>query len=390
MRNLFFMLSFFALCSAMVSCREEQRQEVTPWGSVVGDDTVSSSQVFGLGDIIGNGELIVLTLSGPETYYDYRGRGMGLQYLLCEKFAQRIGVSMRVEVCKDTAEMVSRLRRGDADVIAYQLPKTIKGVRFAGVEMDSAKTAWAVQQDSKELADSLDRWFKPAMIAEVRQLESFYLSTRSVRRRVFSPMLNRAGGVISYYDRYFQQYAPLARWDWRLMAAQCYQESTFDPQAKSWAGACGLMQIMPSTATHLGLPHSQLFDPENNIAAAAKYIRELDGLFRDVPDHERVNFVLASYNGGHFHIRDAMALARKHGRNDKRWGDVQEFVLKLSSPAYYNDAVVRYGYMRGSETVDYVSRINDRWRQYRGVAGGGRMGAPYAPERSRRSGRWQI
>lgn len=381
---------FLFLLLLLGSCEQRQRQEITPWGSVVGVDTTSSGKVFGLSDIVSNGELIALTLSGPETYYDYHGRGMGLQYMLCEKFAQTLGVSLRVEVCKDTAEMVSRLKRGDADIIAFQLPRTIRGIEFAGASVDSLHTGWAVQSGNQELADTLDRWFKPSLMAEVRELENFYLSTRSIKRKVYSPMLNRSGGVISHYDHLFKQYASLARWDWRLLAAQCYQESTFDPQARSWAGACGLMQIMPSTATHLGLPHSQIFDPENNIAAAAKYIRELSGLFQDVPPSERISFVLASYNGGHFHIRDAMALARKHGRDANRWSDVQEFVLKLSTPTYYNDPAVRYGYMRGAETVDYVSRIMSRWAQYRGVAPGGHSGAYMIPERAKRGNRWKI
>lgn len=186
-------------------------------------------------------------------------------------------------------------------------------------------------------------------------------------------------------------YAPLARLDWRLMAAQCYQESTFDPNARSWAGACGLMQIMPGTADHLGIPRSSLYNPEENIAAAAKYLLELGGHFADVPASERVWFQLASYNGGANHVRDAMALARKHGRNPHRWADVSEFVLKLSQPQYYNDPVVRNGYMRGTETANYVSRIRDRWAQYRGAAGGGSIGGfVTSPERARRGYRWHL
>lgn len=203
-------------------------------------------------------------------------------------------------------------------------------------------------------------------------------------------MLNRSKGTISKYDYLFQKHAPTARWDWRLLAAQCYQESTFDPNARSWVGAGGLMQIMPGTATHLGLPHNMIYDPESNIAAATRYIRELNAKFIDIPAYERINFILASYNGGHFHIRDAMALARKHGKNPNRWVDVQEFVLKLSSPAYYNDAVVKHGYMRGSETVNYVSKIQSRWAQYRGVARGGFVGTPMVPERSKKGNRWRI
>ena len=197
------------------------------------------------------------------------------------------------------------------------------------------------------------------------------LSSASVKRRVHSPMLNRKEGIISRYDALFMTYSQPIRWDWRLMAAQCYQESTFDPSAQSWAGACGLMQIMPATATRLGLSHDKLFDPESNIAAAARFLGQLDRKFSDISDRgERLNFVLASYNGGYHHIRDAMALARRDGRDQHRWADVSRYVLLLSTPRYYQDPIVKYGYMRGSETVDYVQRIRQRWQSYSGVRGG--------------------
>jgi membrane-bound lytic murein transglycosylase F len=128
------------------------------------------------------------------------------------------------------------------------------------------------------------------------------------------------------------------------------------------------MQIMPGTADHLGLARSKLYEPEANIAAAVKYIAELERSFSDIREHfERTNFVLASYNGGAHHIRDAMALARRDGKNPHRWADVSPYVLKLASPQYYNDPIVKHGYMRGSETVDYVSRIRQRHAGYQGV-----------------------
>lgn len=379
----------------LTGCSQQKQPVVTPWGTSIGEDTLPAKNQFTLSDIQTNGELIMLTMTGPENYYDYHGHGMGTQYLLCEKFAQKLGVSLRVEVCKDTAEMVRRLQNGDGDIVAFPLPKKFKGIRYCGAGVDSLHVQWAVQKGNQELADSLNQWFKPAMIAQVKSEESFLLSTRSITRHVYSPMLNRAEGVISRYDRYFQMYAPIARWDWRLMAAQCYQESTFDPRAHSWVGACGLMQIMPGTAAHLRLPQDQIYDPESNIAAAAKYIQELSAKFPDIPDRmERSYFVLACYNGGYQHIRDAMALAHKYGRNPNRWDEVAEFVLKLSSAQYYNDPVVRYGYMRGSETVDYVRRIRDRWAQYRGVAkpGSGMIGpvGPMVPHRAKRKYRFHV
>ena len=330
----------------LLSCSDKRQDEriVTPWGEIT-EDSIPTTDEFTMTDMVTNGELIMLTMSGPETYYDYRGRGMGMQYLLCEKFAQKLGVSVRVELCKDTLEMVSRLKRGDADIIAFLLPERIAGgdsLKACGVRIDSLKLSWAVQKTNTELADTLNRWFKPSMLVEIKKEEAFLLSARSVKRHVFSPMLNRAKGEISRYDKYFMTYAPTARLDWRLMAAQCYQESTFDPNARSWAGACGLMQIMPATADHLGLPRNKIYDPEANIEAAARYMNELMGYFHDIPSqNERIYFALACYNGGYHHIRDAMALAQKNGRNPKRWGDVANYVLKLREPAYYTDPVVK-------------------------------------------------
>lgn len=383
----------FLLTILFFSCADKKKTQVTPWGTPMGADSIPSAQTYRLDDIVSNGELIMLTLSGPDTYYDYHGHGMGLQYLLCEKFAQKIGVSLRVDVCKDTLELERKLRKGEADIAALQFDRPLRGLRFTKVKADQAKMGWAVMADNAELADSLDRWFNPQMVKNIRNEEAFLLSSRSISRHVYSPMLNRSGGVISHYDRYFQMYAPMARIDWRLMAAQCYQESCFDPNAKSWAGACGLMQIMPVTADHLGLPRSEMFNPEQNIAASARYLQELGNHYRDVPVSERVFYQLASYNGGFFHIRDAMALARKNGRNPYRWDDVAEYVLKLSDAAYYRDPVVKHGYMRGTETVGYVRRIRDRWMQYRGVVRSGVVpggGTVVAPQRASRNYKWHL
>jgi membrane-bound lytic murein transglycosylase F len=363
------------LALVLAACSEHKKEKITtPWGEVT--DSIPANSNFDLEQIVANGELIMLTLSGPETYYDYHGRALGQQYLLCQRFADKIGVSLRVELCRDTAELVRRLAHGDGDVVAVPLHKkqlampqdSIGKLKFCDDKGDSTDVSWVVSGDKPQLAEAIEEWYKPAIAAEVAKEERFLLSSRSVRRRVYAPMLNRKGGIISRYDHLFMAYCRPIRWDWRLMAAQCYQESTFDPQAKSWAGACGLMQIMPSTAKMLGLPMTQIHNPESNIAAAAKFLGDLEGKFSDIASrNERTNFVLASYNGGYHHIRDAMALAQKHGGDPKRWTDVSRYVLLLSSPEYYRDPVVKYGYMRGSETVDYVQKIRQRWQSYSGV-----------------------
>ena len=151
---------------------------------------------------------------------------------------------------------------------------------------------------------------------------------------------------------------------------------------------------MPETADHIGLPSHLLYEPEANIAAAVKYIAQLNEKFRDVPDKaERNNFVLASYNGGYHHIRDAMALAKKHGKAPHHWRDVAGFVLGLRESRFYNDPIVKYGYMRGHETVDYVERIHARYGQYRGSASSCSFQGSYdnlEPQRAKKKYKYHI
>ena len=395
---------------------DRKKQNLTPWGEVIEDshdpsqahdcsDSLKSEQVT-VADIVNAGELIMLTMSGPQTYYEYHGHGLGLHYLLCEKFAQKLGVSLRVELCKDTTEMLSRLRDGEADIIAFPLPLSkakgkqndaavpendlYKELTLCGVHDSLYTYSWAVRKSNTELSKTLDSWFMPSIIAATQQEMKQTMKVGFVKRHVYPFMINRKEAVISHYDPLFRKYAPVAKCDWTLIAAQCYQESCFDPKAKSWAGACGLMQIMPSTANYLGLPRSQIYEPEPNVSAACRFMADLQGKFTDIPSRqERIHFALACYNGGYHHIRDAMALAKKYGKNPHRWSDVREFVLGLQHPQYYNDPVVKNGYMRGAETADYVSRIIDRWNQYRGATKGRYgTGMNAQPTRSRHKNKW--
>lgn len=339
-----------AIFLSLVSCFEKKHEVmVAPWGVV--EDSIPATDEFDLHDIQTSGELIMATVSGPQTYYEYHGKYLGTQFLICQRFADSLGVRLRVEVYRDSLELLKRQAEGEVDIVAWPTP--------GHLDADTAKS---------DLAKELQGWYHPGLIAAVQKEENDLLTVRKVSRRIFSPMLDAKGGVISHYDQYFMAYARDIRWDWRLLAAQCYQESTFDPRAVSFVGAKGLMQIMPGTADHLGVSRSKLYEPEANIQAAVKYIGQLQNTFRDIRDnYERTNFVLASYNGGAHHIRDAMNLAKRDGKNPHRWSDVAPYVLKLSQPQYYNDPIVKYGYMRGSETVDYVQRIRQRHAGYQGV-----------------------
>lgn len=351
----------------MISCgSKEKKAHNSAFGA---ENTPAYSNEYE--QLLSSGESIIGTLSGPDTYYEYRGMELGLQYALISDFAQTEGLQLQVELGKDTADLIRKLNDDDIDIICVQLPlSTIKKNHLlaCGAADKKQQTSWAVSTDSKHLADALNKWYKPDHIKNIqKKARNTYAKRDYVRRKVHAPYLSREKGIISNYDHLFKKASATTGWDWRLVAAQCYQESGFDPQAVSWAGARGLMQIMPSTAGQLGVSAENLYNPEENIATAARYIRFLSNHFNDIRNRaERINFVLAAYNGGLAHIRDAMALTRKYGGDPTSWKDVGPYVLRLSQPQYYRDPVVKNGYMIGSETYNYVNSVTERWRRYGG------------------------
>jgi membrane-bound lytic murein transglycosylase F len=157
-------------------------------------------------------------------------------------------------------------------------------------------------------------------------------------------------------------------WDWRLLASLMCQESRFDPDVESWAGAYGLMQIMPKTGEKYGIDITS--SPENNVKAGTLYIQSLKSIFDDkIPDeNERMKFILASYNAGPGHVLDAMKLTGKNGMDPQKWdGNVAIWLLKKAEPVYYNDSVVKNGYFRGTESVNFVTEILDRYEHYKNM-----------------------
>ena len=389
------LIALFFIANMLGGCHNQSRQADN--GAFAPAKETAAEGGYDLPDIVTSGELIVATLSGPDTYFDYQGQPMGLQYALAADFARREGVRVRMEVARDTAQLLDMLSKGEADIAALSIPVTqieAQGLQAAGASDKNLTVSWAVRGDAPQLVEALQTWYADnPQIAVARQEKTRYEGRRQVKRTVRAPYISREKGLISSYDEKFRQAAAETGWDWRLIAAQCYQESGFDPTAVSWAGARGLMQIMPTTARGLGVSPEQLYSPDVNIRTAARYISKLNEMFSDIRSREeRIKFVLAAYNGGPGHVRDAMALAGKYGGNAQRWADVSTYVLRLSEPKYYRDPVVKHGYMIGKETHGYVADVIARWQAYGGTAGGGISGGelPSGARPSRKNNRYSA
>ena len=225
---------------------------------------------------------------------------------------------------------------------------------------------WAVRRNAPGLRDALNAWLDQQ--EEQGVLESLYqkyfVDRLGYRERVESEYLTSETGRLSEYDDILKRHAATIGWDWRLLASQTYQESKFDSNARSWAGAMGLLQLMPGTAREVDV--AQPFDPEQNVAGAVRYLQMLTEQWQDeIPDEgERLRFVLASYNTGRGHVLDAQRLAEKNGDDPLRWADVAFWLLRKSEREVYTDPVVRHGFSRGLEPVTYVSLILDRYDHY--------------------------
>ncbi len=230
----------------------------------------------------------------------------------------------------------------------------------------SQRVAWVVRKNSPELLNEINEWVK----YERKKSEyyviynKYFKSKRDYKRRNDSEYYSLNENKISKYDEIIIEHAEKIGWDWRLVASQIYQESRFQPESKSWAGAEGLMQIMPATASELGV--NDVNNPHESIAGGTDYLNMLYDNFSDIQDSLiRIKFTLAAYNCGYQHIRDAQRLAEENDLDKTLWYDnVEKMLLELSKPRNYNKPFIKYGYVRGVEPVNYVKQIFYRYKHY--------------------------
>lgn len=227
------------------------------------------------------------------------------------------------------------------------------------------KIAFGLRKTNPLLKDRLNTW-----LADFTKTSTFafikhkYLNMEMFSAKSKGEYSSIGGGKISKYDNIIQATAKKMNWDWRLITALIYQESKFQLDAESWAGAYGLMQFMPEVGPSYGVfPDSPA---EIQIKGGIRKLSHNLLDWKSIPDSiQRLKFAIASYNAGRGHILDAQRLAEKNGFNPFVWdNNVENFVLKLGKPEFYQDEVVRHGYLRGQETYNYVRGIFIRYNEY--------------------------
>ena len=213
--------------------------------------------------------------------------------------------------------------------------------------------------NKKWLADSINKWADGESPRQQRAklLKRYYeLSKRQGGTSIY--ILDFKNGRMSPFDHLFKRHAQGTEWDWRLLASVAYAETRYDSTLVSWAGARGIMQLMPATARAFGLTDENITNNDANIGAAVKIFKSLNKTFASKVKNpqERIKFILAAYNSGPAHILDAISIAKKTDKTPDVWdGNVAEALLLKSNPEFYNDPTVcKYGYFRGRQTYEYV------------------------------------
>lgn len=289
--------------------------------------------------------------------------------------AEEIGDSINIrEIDNETEDLIAKVAEGviDYTVADYHVAMA-NATYYDNIDYNtpisfSQSVAWATRKGSDSLLNVLNSWLTSftKTLTYKRIYRKYFVSNKSYHLQE-SEFHSTHGGKISRYDNYIKKYSKDIGWDWRLVASLIYEESRFNPGAKSWAGAYGLMQLMPSTARRFGVTSPG--NPEQQIKGGTRFLKWLyRELPEDISDHEeRIKFVLASYNIGKGHIMDAYRLAKKYGEDYSKWEVVERYLLRKSQTKFYSDPVVKYGYARGRETKKFVKSVYERYQYYTGI-----------------------
>lgn len=308
-------------------------------------------------------------------------KGSKYEYRL-QNLNEELGGGIHIQTLrKDTLsadDMMDMVARGEADLtvvdsdIAEMNHSDYSRLDYSLAVSFDQLAKWGVANDNEGLAAVIDRWVETHAETE-RKLRAKYMNTVKLPPGLETQPVGKASielpsSGVSPYDGLFKQASASSRFDWRMVAAVGYVESRFRPELVSWAGAKGIMQVMPATARAMGVGGGDLHDPAVCIKAGVKLLDTLDkALAPRIKDKDkRTDFVLAAYNAGLGHILDAIALAEKYGIPSTVWSNgVERAALMKSHPEYYRDPVVKNGYFRARETVDFVQRVRAAYDGFR-------------------------
>ncbi|MFN1835821.1 transglycosylase SLT domain-containing protein [Balneola sp. MJW-20] len=251
--------------------------------------------------------------------------------------------------------------------------KYMDGLVMGPLIAEQDTVAWAIRKNSPDFETKLNQFLYkhfrfneegvPKRSALLNVLRRKYFEEGTQISNYFSPEYQTEQyGTISPYDNLIKEIADEFGLDWVMLTAIAAQESKFDPKSISWAGAVGIMQVLPRFSD---VSEDSLYIPEVNIREGAKILSEHLEHYAYLDSTNQWSFALATYNAGLGHVADARRLSIDRNDNPNEWGSISESLLMLMQRKYYENA--RYGFCRGIETVKYVNEIMNRYNTYMAI-----------------------
>ncbi|MCP3872218.1 MAG: membrane-bound lytic murein transglycosylase MltF [Desulfobacteraceae bacterium] len=240
--------------------------------------------------------------------------------------------------------------------IAYLNQRYYPDIRIGIPLQEKESLAWAVNKNDSEMLEQINKFFLYANEKGIlKQIsDKYYASIEDSDPFDLKKFHQRIESRLPRYKDIILKESKKYGFDWRLVAAIVYQESHFNPNARSFTNVRGLMQVTTATAEEMGIQNR--LKPSQSIKAGLKYLDKMVKKFDYLEDdHEKVQFALASYNIGYGHVTDAIRITKDLGLDETKWQNLKTALPLLSKSKYYKKT--KYGYARGWEPVQYVERI---------------------------------
>lgn len=216
--------------------------------------------------------------------------------------------------------------------------------------------SWLLTPENQDLLLLMQSWFQQASREDevMRIMDRYKSPLTQLDTKDISKFFKSIQENLPTYRQAFKEAASEHGLPWQLVASVAYQESHWDPEARSFTGVRGLMQLTTDTADHMEVEDRN--DPLQSIWGGSKYLRYLmDKMPTFINTKDRMSLALAAYNVGYAHLRDAQKLAEQMGRNPYSWHHMKEILPLLADPDYSRK--LEYGAARGNETVEFVERV---------------------------------
>ncbi|PKD43542.1 transglycosylase SLT domain-containing protein [Rhodohalobacter barkolensis] len=325
----------------------------------------------------------------PQTLEELSGSGISVSVRRNSSYFSRLqdlideGYEIDINIMPDAIDTEAALMQvGEGELMAtvaddnmFDAANRYMDGLFPGPKIAERDTiAWAIRQNAPDLESTMNRFlYKHFRFTDDRENPRRSTFLNILRKRYFEESRQIAEfynpewqyqtiGIISPYDDIVKSVADSLNLDWLMLTAMIAQESSFNPNSKSWAGAVGLMQVIPR---FVETEYEQLYDPVTNIKEGARIIKEHLSHYSYMDSTNQWQMALATYNVGQGHMADARRLVIDQNKNPNEWENVSGALLMLMQRRYYQEA--RYGFARGIEPVQYVKEIMNRYRTYEAI-----------------------